>query len=103
MWLLSPAAVQKYPIFLGLMFWLPVKGGLSRGGVGTCKIGKGGALVERGSVTPGMDGMRGGRERALAVPARSAEKRVVECILSRFEVANESERVGGDAGAVERL
>jgi hypothetical protein len=39
-----------------------VKGGLSSGGVGTCKIGKGGALVVKGSVTPGIVGIRGGKE-----------------------------------------
>lgn len=62
LWNLSAEPVQKYPIFLGLMS-LGVKGGLSRGGVGTCKIGKGGAFVVRASVTPGMVGMRGGKER----------------------------------------
>ena len=62
LWNLSPEPVQKYPIFLGLMS-LGVKGGLSSGGVGTCKIGKGGAMVVKGSVTPGIVGMRGGKER----------------------------------------
>ena len=33
-WILSPAPVQKYPIFLGLMLEA-VNGGLSRGGVGS--------------------------------------------------------------------
>jgi len=37
---------------------LPVKGGESRGVVGTCKIGRGGAFEESGSVTPGMRGIR---------------------------------------------
>lgn len=41
---------------------LGVKGGLSSGGVGTCSTGSGGALEVKGSVTPGMLGMRGGRE-----------------------------------------
>lgn len=58
--LLSPAPVQKYPIFLGLRL-VTSKGGLSNGGVGTCKMGKGGALEAKGSVTPGIAGIRGGR------------------------------------------
>lgn len=33
-WMLSPAPVQKYPIFLGLML-LPTKGGDGNGGVGS--------------------------------------------------------------------
>lgn len=41
---------------------LPSHGGDSRGGVGICRIGSGGALELRGSVTPGMEGMRGGRD-----------------------------------------
>jgi hypothetical protein len=40
------------------------KGGLLRGGVGTCRMGRGGALEERGSVTPGIEGISGGRLRA---------------------------------------
>lgn len=55
---LSPAPVQKYPIFFGLML-LPVKPGLLRGGVGSCRTGRG---IERpltiGSVTPGIDGIK---------------------------------------------
>ena len=31
-----------------------MNGGLGRGGVGSCKIGRGGALLARGSVTPGI-------------------------------------------------
>jgi hypothetical protein len=42
---------------------LGVKGGLSNGGVGTCRMGRGGALVVKASVTPGMLGIRGGKER----------------------------------------
>lgn len=60
-------------------------------------------MVARGSVTPGIDGMRGGRERALAVPASSAEKRLVECIVSKLQVANDSVEAGGDAEGDERL
>lgn len=41
---------------------LPTKSGLGSGGVGICKIGKGGALLARGSVTPGMEGIKGGRD-----------------------------------------
>jgi hypothetical protein len=59
--MLSPAPVQKYPIFFGLML-LAVNGGDAKGGVGTCKIGKGGALLARGSVTPGIEGISGGRD-----------------------------------------
>lgn len=33
---------------------LGVKGGLGRGGVGSWRIGSGGALLARGSVTPGI-------------------------------------------------
>jgi hypothetical protein len=51
---------------------LGVKGGLSSGGVGTCKIGNGGALVVKGSVTPGMLGMRGGKERHSPSATRDA-------------------------------
>jgi hypothetical protein len=57
---LSPAPVQKYPIFLGLILE-PTKGGLANGGVGTCKIGSGGAFEAKGTVTPGITGIRGGR------------------------------------------
>ena len=60
---LSPAPVQKYPIFFGLIL-LAVKGGVSSGGVGTCKMGSGGALDVKGSVTPGIDGIKGGRDKA---------------------------------------
>lgn len=59
--MLSPAPVQKYPIFLGWML-LGVKGGLSKGGVGNCKTGRGGALLAKGSVTPGIDGINGGKD-----------------------------------------
>lgn len=73
---LSPAPVQKYPIFFGLMLLLVSCGGLSRGGVGSCKTGSGGALLASGSVTPGMEGMRGGRERAVAGTAKSPAREV---------------------------
>lgn len=39
-----------------------MKGGDAKGGVGTCKIGKGGAFETIGSVMIGMDGMSGGRD-----------------------------------------
>jgi hypothetical protein len=58
---LSPAPVQKYPIFFGLML-LPVKGVDGKGGVGTCKIGRGGAFETMGSVIPGIVGISGGRD-----------------------------------------
>jgi hypothetical protein len=62
---------------------LLVKGGLSSGGVGSCKIGRGGALLERGSVTPGIVGMSGGRLRAVAcMPASNAGKRTFESIMN---------------------
>jgi hypothetical protein len=38
---------------------LPVKGGEASGGVGTWRIGSGGAFEAIGSVMMGMDGMRG--------------------------------------------
>jgi hypothetical protein len=41
---------------------LAVNGGLATGGVGTCRIGNGGALLAMGSVMPGMVGIKGGRE-----------------------------------------
>lgn len=41
---------------------LGVNSGLSRGGVGICKIGRGGALLVSGSVTPGIEGIKGGSE-----------------------------------------
>lgn len=37
-------------------------GGLGRGGVGTWRIGKGGTILVRGSVTPGIVGIKGGNE-----------------------------------------
>ena len=48
--------------FLGLIFLLTLWGGLANGGVGTCRIGKGGAFLDRGTVTPGILGIKGGRE-----------------------------------------
>lgn len=49
---------------------LASKGGLSSGGVGICKIGRGGALLVKGSVTPGIKGINGGRERDKAGTAK---------------------------------
>jgi hypothetical protein len=46
-------------------------------------MGRGGALLERGSVTPGMLGIRGGSESALAVLARSAPRRVLESMIKK--------------------
>lgn len=45
---------------------LASNGGLSNGGVGICRIGRGGALLVKGSVTPGMVGISGGSDRAEA-------------------------------------
>lgn len=45
-------------------------------------MGRGGAFLESGSVTPGILGIRGGSERAEAVLASSAERSVVECIAN---------------------
>jgi hypothetical protein len=65
---------------------LGVKGGLSSGGVGTCKIGKGGALVVKGSVTPGMDGIRGGKERHSPAAIKDAiEAKEYFILMRRFE------------------
>ncbi len=41
---------------------LLVNGGLSKAGVGTWRMGSGGASWFRASVTPGMLGIRGGNE-----------------------------------------
>jgi hypothetical protein len=38
-------------------------GELSRGGVGTWRMGNGGMFDDSGSVTPGIDGIKGGRLR----------------------------------------
>jgi hypothetical protein len=50
-----------------------MNGGLGSGGVGICKIGKGieRSLV-RGSVTPGMEGIKGGKEICLGLSSASA-------------------------------
>lgn len=48
-------------------------------------MGRGGAFSAKGSVTPGMAGIRGGSERALADPARSAEKSAVESIVNKLK------------------
>lgn len=65
---------------------LGVNGGLSNGGVGTCKMGKGGALVVRASVTPGMLGIRGGKERHSPRVAKNAREAVVYFILRTNEM-----------------
>ena len=65
---------------------LLLKGGLSSGGVGTCKIGKGGAFVVSGSVTPGMEGIRGGRERA-EVSAKQLVRTEIVCFMMIFSEA----------------
>lgn len=77
LWWLSPAPVQKWPTFLGLMLETS-KGGLSKGGVGIWRMGKGGARPTRGSVTPGMAGIRGGRERPRAFSLRMAAETATE-------------------------
>lgn len=46
-------------------------------------MGRGGAFSEIGSVTPGMSGIRGGSEIALAVVASSALKSVLESIINK--------------------
>jgi hypothetical protein len=63
---------------------LGVKGGLSNGGVGTCKIGRGGALVVNGSVTPGIEGMSGGSDRHSARVIRHAAEARAYFILNLF-------------------
>ena len=62
---------------------LAVKGGLSSGGVGTCRMGSGGALDVKGSVTPGIDGIKGGRERAEVSAVRLA-RTVVLCFMMQY-------------------
>lgn len=64
---------------------LGVKGGLSRGGVGTCRMGRGGALVVRGSVTPGMEGIKGGSERHSAMEIKYAMDATEYFILDALE------------------
>lgn len=71
---------------------LGVKGGLSSGGVGTCKIGKGGALVVKASVTPGIVGMRGGKERHSPRAISDAIEAIEYFIL--LERENERDCVG---------
>jgi hypothetical protein len=61
---------------------LGVKGGLSSGGVGTCKIGRGGALVVNGSVTPGIEGISGGRDRHSAREIKHAAEASAYFILT---------------------
>ena len=86
--LLSPEPVQMYPIFLGLISE-GVNGGLSSGGVGIWRMGRGGAISFKGSVTPGMAGMSGGRLMprgsllSLALPAGEAEEREASWHSSR--------------------
>jgi hypothetical protein len=69
---------------LGLIS-LGVNGGLSSGGVGTCRIGNGGALVVRASVTPGMVGMRGGKERHSPRATSDAMEAIEYFILRKNE------------------
>jgi hypothetical protein len=64
---------------------LGVNGGLSNGGVGTCRIGKGGALVVRASVTPGIVGMRGGKERHSPRATRDAIEAIEYFIVRKNE------------------
>ena len=64
---------------------LGVNGGLSSGGVGTCRIGKGGALVVKASVTPGMVGIRGGKERHSPRATRDAIEAMEYFILRKNE------------------
>jgi hypothetical protein len=49
-------------------------------------MGRGGAFSERGSVTPGILGIRGGSEMALAVLASSEPKRARESMFWRVLV-----------------
>ena len=78
---------------MGLIL-LGVKGGLSSGGVGTCRIGRGGAFVVRGSVTPGMDGMSGGSERLSAMEIRYAIEATEYFILeAHARMRNKRERL----------
>ena len=53
-----------------------MKGGLPSGGVGIWRIGRGGALVVKGSVTPGIEGMSGGSEIAPAEVVSSADEMI---------------------------
>ena len=46
-------------------------------------MGRGGALVASGSVTPGIAGIRGGSEREEARPSKPAETSACESILKR--------------------
>jgi hypothetical protein len=51
-----------------------LKGGLSSGGEGIWRMGKGGELVAIGLVTPGIDGIRGGRLRPSGVAWQEAQR-----------------------------
>jgi hypothetical protein len=62
---------------------LGVKGGLSSGGVGTCKIGRGGAFSVRESATPGMLRIRGSKERHSQRVANKATCTKDDFILGR--------------------
>lgn len=64
--------------------------------MGSCKIGRGGASLDKGSVTPGIVGMSGGREiwgRAPATLITAAKERIVVAMMpisheeDQFEIA----------------
>lgn len=55
-------------------------------------MGRGGALLASGSVTPGIDGIRGGSERALAELASAADKRAFESIVDKERMIEEDLR-----------
>lgn len=61
-----------------------VKGGLSKGGEGNCRIGRGGMLDDKGSVTPGMEGIKGGNEMALALSDRTRAARAAVYVKERI-------------------
>jgi len=78
---------------LGLIL-LGVKEGLSSGGVGNCKIGSGGIIVVRGSVTGEISGTRGGKLMSRgtavmtgAIPARNTSEYfiMIEITMSNNE------------------
>lgn len=49
-------------------------------------------MLERGSVTPGMEGIRGGSERALADVTSTADKSAFESILTNRRETGEDPR-----------
>lgn len=58
-----------------------MNGGLSSGGIGTCKMGREGEFSVRGSVTPGIDGIRGGKDNAVT-PRAEIDTRAVPAVSS---------------------